>query len=40
MNMGRGKGDGALEFVGGLMGMDYGKVLVKGGIAFLRISLL
>ena len=29
--MGRGKGVGALEFVEGLMVVDYGRVLVKGG---------
>ena len=29
--MGRGKGGGALEFVGGPMGVGYGEVLVKGG---------
>ena len=38
--MGSGKGGGALEFVGGFMGVDYGEVLVKGGRAFLSISLL
>ena len=38
--MGRGKGGGALEFVGGLIGVGYGEVLVKGGRAFLSISLL
>ena len=38
--MGRRKGGGALEFIGGLMGVDYGEVLVKGGRAFLSISFL
>ena len=40
MKYGEGKGGGALEFVGGLMGLDYGEILVKGGRAFLSISLL
>ena len=38
--MGRRKGGGALEFVGGPMGVGYGEVLVKGGRVFLSISLL
>ena len=38
--MGRGKGAGALEFVEGLMVVDYGGVLVKGGKVFLSICLL
>ena len=40
LNMGRVKGVGVLEFVGGLMGVVCGVVLVKGGRAFLRIFLL
>ena len=39
-NMGRGKGGGALEFVEGLMGVVYGKALVKGGRAFLSTCLV
>ena len=39
MNMGRGKGGGAPEFVEGLMGVAYGKALVKGGRAFLSTCL-
>ena len=39
-NMGTGKEGGALEFVGGLISVSYGEVLVKGGRAFLSISLL
>ena len=38
--MGTGKEGGALEFVGGLISVSYGEVLVKGGRAFLSISLL
>ena len=34
------KRGGELEFVGGLMGVGYGEILVKGGRAFLSISLL
>ena len=37
--MGRGKGGGALEFVG-LMVVGYGEVLVKGGKVFLDMCLL
>ena len=37
--MGRGKGGGAPEFVEGLMGVAYGKALVKGGRAFLSTCL-
>ena len=39
LNMGRVKGVGVLEFVGGLMGVVCGVVLVKGGRASLRIFL-
>ena len=38
--MGKEKGVGALEFVVGLMVVDYGGVLVKGGKLSLSISLL
>ena len=34
------KGGGELEFVGGLIGVGYGEILVKGGRALLSISLL
>ena len=40
MKYGEGKGVGALELVEGLMVVDYGGVLVKGGILSLGISLL
>ena len=40
MIYGEEKRGGALEFIGGLMGVDYGEVLVKGGQAFLSISFL
>ena len=38
--MGKEKGVGALELVVGLMVVDYGGVLVKGGKLSLSISLL
>ena len=38
--MGREKGLGALDLVEGLMVVGYDKVLVKGGILSLSISLL
>ena len=38
--MGRGKGVGVLEFAEGLMVVDYGGVLVKGGKVLLSICLL
>ena len=37
LNMGRVKGVGVLKFVGELMGVVCGVVLVKGGRAFLSI---
>ena len=40
LNMGRVKGVGVLKFVGRLMGLVCGVVLVKGGRAFLCIFLL
>ena len=39
-NLGREKGVGALELVEGLMVVGYGRLLVKGGILSLGISLL
>ena len=37
LNMGRVKGVGVLKFVGELMGVASGEVLMKGGKAFLSI---
>ena len=39
-NIGREKGVGALELIEGLMVVGYGRLLVKGGILLLGISLL
>ena len=38
-NMVRVKGGGVLKCVGGLMGVDYGEALMKGGRASLSIYL-
>jgi len=39
LNMGKVKGIGVLKFVGELMGLVYGLVLMKGGKAFKIIFL-